>query len=165
MRMGTPADPLPTDASPEEIIAKASADLQSLYGIENAQDMIYQTAFVFHDVFNGGFFPVWLINVYEEDAPVFKGVYGYNGIYMSLVPWEQDYQEYTTPHERFFYEVFGDDGIDISSDIHLGYVSAEDSIMWLKKVVPKFEEWIKEHPYYVNVSVVDELIEKYSIYR
>lgn len=159
MEMSCVANPLPTDAKREDIISKVKDDLVQLHHEHNAEDMTYQTAFVFSEYFNDGKMPVWLVNVYDDEVFLWKGVYGYNGEYMSLVPPEQDYQVYTTPHERFFYEVFGDDGMDISVDIHKGYIPDAEAKAWLKKIAPAFDKWIVEHPYYANISVIDELID------
>jgi len=162
MKSGKVVTPLSTDAKAEEIIAKVKEDLLTIHGVEVTEKFSFKTAFVFHEYFNAGHAPVWLINVYQDGTLNWKGVYGYNGVYMSIVKPEQDYGQYATPNERFFWEVFDDEGMDISLDIQMGYEAEEDALKWLKVVTPKFETWIVHHPYYKNASVIDELIAKYA---
>lgn len=162
MTQGVQAEPLPTDATVEEIIVSAKADLADKFGVSNADEFTYQAAFITHEAFNDGKIPVWLTYVFDSGTFKWKGVYAYDGSFMSIVPAEQDFRLYTTPNQHFFLEVFGDTLEDLSVEVKNNYISEEESINWLKIVAPKYEEWRLTHPYADNVTSIDELIKQFQ---
>lgn len=163
MRLGSPATPLPTDATEDDILSKAQDDLKTLYDVDMSDTLRFKTAFITHALFNDGRIPVWLVGVYEDDVKTWKGLYSYKGQLLSLVPAQQDYTNYQTPDEVFFTAVY-DNGPEADKlyDALYGRASEEELIAALKEVGPKYEEWKRDHPYADNYNDIDELLKEHA---
>ena len=110
--------------------------------------------------------PVWIVNAYQGDEWLWKGMYGYNGVFISLVPAWQDYESYEMPGEHFFPAVFGDAWWEESMKmlkIDANEVSVQQAYEWLKEIKPIFENWAKDHPYAAEYSLVKALLDRYPI--
>ena len=83
------AEPLPTDIQEEEVLSAAQEWLveDQLCTAQQAASLEYQAFFLYHEQFNQGTIPVWIVYMLNEGAVVWKAAYGYNGYPMSLVPY------------------------------------------------------------------------------
>jgi len=162
MAQGSPATPLPTDALKEDVLRKAGEDLLAMYGVTVTDSLRLEAAFITHELFNDGRVPVWLVNVYEGDVWLYKGVYGHDGLLMSLVPASQDCLSYLTPRENFFHAVFGDDQMDKTVEAGFGYLPEEEIIAWLRQIAQPYEDWLKEHPYDLHAQDIQALMTRYA---
>ena len=98
------AEPLPTDIQEEEVLSAAQEWLveDQLCTAQQAASLEYQAFFLYHEQFNQGTIPVWIVYMLNEGAVVWKAAYGYNGYPMSLVPYEQDFECFQLPNENFW---------------------------------------------------------------
>ena len=98
------AEPLPTDIQKEEILSAAQEWLieDQLCTAQQAASLEYRAFFLYHEQFNQGTIPVWIVYMLNEGAVVWKAAYGYNGYPMSLVPYEQDFECFQLPNENFW---------------------------------------------------------------
>lgn len=157
--LGKTAVPLPTDATSEDIIALAEKDVSRLYGETNLQALRFDARFVVSEYFNQGNIPVWLVTVYHDDQPKWKGVYGYKGQFMSLVPISQDFESYTTEGEDFFVDIFGEKWwveAQKANMIAAGEITREQARQWLSEWAPAYKKWAKEHSYAAQHHILTE---------
>ena len=167
LHSGTPQEPLPADAKKEDVISQAQKDVKEMYGVQDPQALRWEAGFI------GAFaqewdshIPVWIVNAYQGDEWLWKGMYGYNGVFISLVPAWQDYESYEMPGEHFFPAVFGDAWWEESMKmlkIDANEASVQQAYEWLKEIKPIFENWAKDHPYAAEYSLVKALLDRYPI--
>lgn len=95
--------------------------------------------FFFHDQFNLGFEPVWLVYLFKQDELVCRVLLGYDGDLIDIVQAGQAFHVFDRYDERFgisFYE------LDFWTD------SVEDKAAFSRKWMPIVESYIKKNPYY-----------------
>lgn len=163
---GRIAVPLPTDASSEEIISLAQKDVSRLFGEENPQRLRYDAQFMFSDDFNLGDIPVWIVIIYDGHQAKWKGVYGYKGQAMSLVPFCQDFETYTTDGEDFFVHLLGGQwwrGARKAAMIATGEATQEQAQHWLSEWAPAYAQWAKEHPYAALHNILTEPMRDFMV--
>ena len=167
LHAGTKATPLPTDATEEKILQTIQTDLKSVYGVINTHDFTYEVEFIYEEHFNLARIPVWMVYVYQDNQLLWKGVYGYNGCYMSLVPAKQDFYCYNTPGEDFFEDTYNDPRVenDKARQILFQEVSGDVARQWIDEWLPYYQEWESAHPYsalYQPIhTIIDNLYELY----
>ena len=108
-----------------------------------------------------------MVYVYQDNQLLWKGVYGYNGCYMSLVPAKQDFYCYNTPGEDFFEDTYNDPRVenDKARQILFQEVSGDVARQWIDEWLPYYQEWESAHPYsslYQPIhTIIDNLYELY----
>ena len=163
MAMGTPADPLPTDAKEETVIARCQSDLKAQYGVDDPTQYAYKAAFLKEEHFDEGRIPVWIVYISDGDGLAWKGAYSYRGDLMSLVPAKQDYLCYRTENEDFWQAAYGEQARDesvLALRMSMGKASEEECIENLLRWKDDYEAWLAEHPYSGNE--LDELYAQYA---
>ena len=162
--MGSKAIPLEMDAQESDIIQQVQNDLIQIYKIENSDTFTYKASFLYEEHFNNGSIPVWVVYVYQNNRIMWKGVYSYNGAYMSLVPAKQDFTCYTTEGENYFVSVYGDHWWEEASKyakIHDGEASEQETNEWIAFWQPSFDAWISNHPYSTQGKEMEALLQRY----
>lgn len=148
--------PLPTDTQEDDIIS-ATKELvkdHKLYSTHQAATLEYQAFFLYHENFNQGFIPVWIVYIKNEGTVEWKAAYGYNGCLMSMVPYQEDFTCYQLPNENFWYNSYS--GWDSSAELQAfadlfdGVLSFEQRVQTAERWKPYVAQWIVEHPYYLN---------------
>ncbi len=148
--------PMPTDAQGADVAEAFWAALlaQGAYSEESIQDVILDGHFIYHEQFNQGISPVWIIYAQRAGVKEWKAAYAYTGECMSLVPFEQDFTCYWLENEDFWYGTFGaEQGFEekgLLAEIMVGNMSPEKQKETAERWRPYLERWIKEHPYYMN---------------
>lgn len=150
------AEPLPTDIQEEEVLSAAQEWLveDQLCTAQQAASLEYQAFFLYHEQFNQGTIPVWIVYMLNEGAVVWKAAYGYNGYPMSLVPYEQDFECFQLPNENFWDNTYP--GWDRWTELQAfaalfeGTLSFEQRVQTAERWKSYVEQWIKDHPYYMN---------------
>lgn len=172
LQNAVPAEPLPTDIQKEEILSAAQEWLveDQLCTAQQAASLEYRAFFLYHEQFNQGTIPVWIVYMLNEGAVVWKAAYGYNGYPMSLVPYEQDFECFQLPNENFWDNTYP--GWDRWTELQAfaalfeGTLSFEQRVQTAERWKPYVEQWIKDHPYYMNQPGFEYTItmeEKYGI--
>lgn len=150
------AEPLPTDIQEEEVLSATQEWLveDQLCTAQQAASLEYQAFFLYHEQFNQGTIPVWIVYMLNEGAVVWKAAYGYNGYPMSLVPYEQDFECFQLPNENFWDNTYP--GWDRWTELQAfaalfeGTLSFEQRVQTAERWKPYVEQWINDHPYYMN---------------
>lgn len=150
------ADPLPGDMQKDEAISTAEKWVidQKLCSPQQAATLEYQAFFLYHEQFNQGVIPVWIVYILNEGVVKWKAAYGYNGYPMSLVPYHQDFECYQLPNENFWDNTYP--GWDRWTELQAfaalfeGTLSFEQRVQTAERWKPYVEQWIKDHPYYMN---------------
>lgn len=112
---------------------------------ESLAAMRVETFFIFHERFNSGWAPVWLVYLYEEGALKHRVLIGYEGTCMDIISAGEEFSTTILPGENF-----GDcNGVDF---FKLGFWESdvEDKASFSQKWIPLVNDFASMHPYYTN---------------
>lgn len=132
-----------TDASKQKAIEEAKrwyAEARYL-GAEavNADALSASAWFLYHDRFNLGYEPVWIVYLFRQDEIACKALLGFDADLIDIVGANQEFHSFNRHDERFglsFYEV------------DFWPLSVEDKAAFYRQWKPIVEEYLKKNPYY-----------------
>ena len=169
MHMGTVITPTEADATPNEIYEQTLERLKSEFYVDQPEKYIYEIALVEEEHFSDGY-PVWIVYVKDENELLWKGLFGYTGLYMTLVPAQQEYKTYFL--REYTFTAYADDILGLSKKefskrtsvkiirIQRAQADHEETVETLKTLVPLYKEWKLTHPR--GDSEMEDLIDKYG---
>ena len=147
----TPVTPMPTDASAEAVTALVREEMAKL---GHTGELTITPTFAYDEHFNIGYIPVWLVQIDgAEDGP-WKAAVTHKGELLSLVPYAREFMENMAPGEGFWGTTF--QGRAYSEEHSLLTAVLECTLSHEEKAEvtarwrPLVEQWIREHPYYLN---------------
>lgn len=141
------AIPSEHDVSAEEVIQYAVESITEVshYTPEEAKALRAESHFIYHERFCLGWEPVWLLYFYEEDEPVYKALYAYNGSYINIVPHNEEFTN------TIQFDFFAGDVLGINfAEIGFGNMSTEERAAFSQKWKPIVDAYVQSHPYYIN---------------
>lgn len=155
-----PATPLATDMQEDEALQKARAGLTEIgYYDENGnvtslteeqvEGFSATTQFFFHDDFNGGNSPVWMVTFYDGDKVAARVLYSYNGEYMDTAFGEQEFMRTNIPLDNFL------DDTGLRETYPVGFpkdATAEEKARVAAEVKLLADAYLAEHPYWPNTQ-------------
>ena len=147
----TPVTPLPTDVQEEAVIALIREEMAQ---IGHNGELTITATFAYDEHFNAGVIPVWLVQIDGAADGSWKAAVSHKGDMLSLVAYAQEFRENMTPGEDFWSAAFPGDAYSEEHSLLTGIrecrlshaEKAEITARWR----PLVEEWIEEHPYYLN---------------
>ena len=152
MSLGTMIIPTDADATPQEIYEHTMEHLRRDFYVENPEQYTYKIAFLKDEHFYQGF-PVWIVYVQNAEELLWKGVFGYTGLFMTLVQAQQEYREYYV-HEYVF-SVYAANLLGYSSGIQIdnkvfraqrGFAGKEEILEIINELIPVYNEWKLSYP-------------------
>lgn len=133
------------DKSAEEIREIASESIREISDFENRmQSLEIDTHFIYHERFQYGYEPVWLVFFTENDEPVYKMLFNYEGEYMDGVPAGAEFER-TLLRDAAFEENF---------DLDFRYYTVEEKAEFSRAVKPIVDAYVETHPYYPNYGTL-----------
>ena len=100
-------------------------------------------------------YPVWIVYVKDGEELLWKGLFGYTGSYITLVPGQQEYKAYTLREYSFTAyadDVLGNDKRELAKktsariiSVQRGQVGHDEAVEILKTLVPLYKEWKRTH--------------------
>ena len=180
--MGEETIPSESDAQETEVLAQLSVELKKKIGKTVSGSFHYQARFLKSDVFGKyntehsvWYIPVWIIYVYNDQEQLcWKAAYSYSGKLISLVPAEQDFDNYHIDGEDFVNDELEKNGdlrsrwnmtkIIRENTIHLGEITNEQIMEWMNDWMPKYRKWLQEHPYSYSIYM-EAILEYYPQFR
>ncbi len=157
-------EPLSTDIQQEAAVQLvAEALIQRGMAIDGTTD----SHFAFSQHFNGGYIPVWLMQV-NVNGESWKAAVSHKGQLLSLVPSKQDFLCYATPEEDFWSVTFpGETYIEEQqhlTDVLECRISIEERAAHTARWRTLVENWMAEHPYYLNNPGIEYDVTFKSVY-
>lgn len=152
MAMGKIIVPTDADADPQDIYELTKEHLKSDYDVENPEQYRFQIALVDEKHFYQGF-PVWIVYVFDGNCLLWKGAFGYTGLFMTLVPGEQEYKAYYV--DEYEFPLYADHvlgyswpnkTIDKIYRIQRGKVDEEEKKQISKELFPIYQTWKLLYP-------------------
>ena len=158
MSMGTVITPTDADASPQDIYEQAMAHLKNDHHVVNPERYTYQVALIVEEHYSN-YLPVWVVYVRDGKELLWKGLFGYTGTYMTLVPARQDYMTYSYIDYRFmpyadvkrgYYEPFEPGHAPVMTReliyrVQRRKADREEAIRTLQLLVPMYRQWKQTH--------------------
>lgn len=130
------------DVSEQTAIQLAQNMIREISGYEKRMDKLeYKAAFLYHDRFNAGAEPVWLVDVFEDSALLQRVLLGYDGSYINTVAGNKMFER----TERYF----EDFAIDIRT-LNFAAMSIEEKAAFTTQWKSVVDEYVKDNPYYAG---------------
>lgn len=153
MAMGTKMSPTEADADPQEIYESTLKHLETDFQIKNPEQYTVKMALIEEKRFF--YSPVWVVYVSDDNTILWKGLFWYNGLYMTLVPAEQEYKSYTVNDSYF--PTYAN---KILGNLHLpettasgkiyrilrGQADKEEIIHTMNELLPVYLDWKRSFP-------------------
>lgn len=142
-----PAKPSSHDAGAEQVIRYAKEVMCEVsdYSTQEIEAMRAEASFLYHERFCNGWEPVWLIDLYDDDALVCKALYGYDGSYMDITTADMEFTNCIRPG-LFIEEALGVNFMSLGFYEMTLTERAEFSSTWNAVI----DAYAAEHPYYIN---------------
>ena len=161
----TPVTPLASDASAEAVVALVREEMAKL---GHTGELTITPTFAYDEHFNSGYIPVWLVQIDgAEDGP-WKAAVTHKGELLSLVPYAQEFLENRTPGEDFWGTTFPGQAYSEAWSLFNAVIectlSHEEKAKITARWRPLVEQWIEEHPYYMNNPGTEYLVTIERVY-
>lgn len=128
------------DISEEKAVQLAWEVVREIGQYESkAEKLIYKAHFIYHSRFNAGAEPVWLVDIYEDNALLQRVLLGYDGTYIDTVPGNKVFTRADRHFEDFDFDV---------RTLNFAMMSVEEKAAFSSKWKPIVDEYIKANPYY-----------------
>lgn len=129
------------DKSAEEIREIASESILEVGDFENRmQSLEIDAHFIYHERFQYGHEPVWLVFFTENDEPVYKMLFNYEGEYMDGVPAGAEFER----------TLLRDAAFEENLDLNFRYYTVEEKAEFSRTAKPIVDAYVETHPYYPN---------------
>lgn len=129
------------DKSAEEIKEIALKSIREIGDFENRmQSLEIDAHFIYHERFQYGDEPVWLVFFMENGEPVYKMLFNYEGEYMDGVPTGAEFER----------TLLRDAALEENFDPDFRYYTVEEKAEFSRTVKPIVDAYIETHPYYPN---------------
>ena len=146
-----PVTPLSTDASAETVAALVRAEMAKL---GHTGELTITPTFAYDEHFNSGYIPVWLVQIDGAADGPWKAAVTHKGELLSLVPYAQEFRENMTPGEDFWGTTFTGQAYSEEWSLFNAVIectlSHEEKAEITARWRPLVEQWMAEHPYYMN---------------
>lgn len=129
------------DKSAEEIEEIARESIREIGDFENRmQSLEIDAHFIYHERFQNGCEPVWLVFFMENGEPMYKMLFNYEGEYMDGVPTDAEFER----------TLLRDAALEEKFDPDFRYYTVEEKAEFSRTVKPIVDAYIETHPYYPN---------------
>ena len=141
----SPAKPGPSDITEEQAISIAKSSLTELGNLPQPANEVldYEAHFFYHEDFNLGHEPVWLVIASQNDTPIQKVLLAYNGDFIDTCGVDESFDR--TEHNAYPF------GVSFFDFDFLG-MTLEEKVAFSEEWNPRVEAYIKENPYYPNYN-------------
>ena len=169
MHMGTIITPTEADATAQEIYEQTMEHLKNEFLVDQPEKYEYEIALVEEEHFFDEY-PVWIVYVKDNEELLWKGLFGYTGLYMTLVPAQQEYKTYFL--DEYTFTAYADDILGLSNKelsmrtsvkiirIQRAQADHEETVETLKTLVPLYKKWKQTHPR--GWDEMEDLIDEYG---
>ena len=169
MHMGTIITPTEADATAQEIYEQTMEHLKNEFLVDQPEQYEYEMALVEEEHFSDGN-PVWIVYVKDGEELLWKGLFEYTGLYMTLVPAQQEYKTYFL--DEYTFTAYADDILGLSNKalsmrtsvkiirIQRAQADREETVETLKTLVPLYKKWKQAHPR--GWDEMEDLIDEYG---